>query len=94
LVLKLQLLCKLVLGISVDIELSAILNAEIVIAQVNKYMPRTFGKSQLSINNFDYLVRYDEKLIEIQSNQLDEVSLEIGLNISKLIKDRDVLQLE
>jgi len=81
------------LGITVDIELSAILNAEIVIAQVNKYMPRTFGKSQLSINNFDYLVRYDEKLIEIQSNQLDEVSLEIGLNISKLIKDRDVLQL-
>ncbi|GIW22316.1 MAG: hypothetical protein KatS3mg068_1323 [Candidatus Sericytochromatia bacterium] len=81
------------LGISVDIELSAILNADIVIAQVNKYMPKTFGKSQISIEHFDYLVRHDEPLIEIGSNKLDDVSLEIGKNISKLIKDRDTLQL-
>ena len=43
------------LGISVDITLSGMKNAEIVIAQVNSEMPRTWGDGIIHIDEIDYL---------------------------------------
>lgn len=81
------------LGISVDIVLSAIQNAELVIAQVNKNMPRTLGKAILHISSFDYLVEHDEPILELHDEPLDEISIAIGKNIANCIKDGDTLQL-
>lgn len=81
------------LGISVDIVLSAVMNAELVIAQVNKNMPKTLGKALLPVTAFDYLVAHDEPILELHDEPLDEISLAIGKNISKYINDGDTLQL-
>ncbi len=44
------------LGISVDIALSAVESARMVIAQVNPFMPRTQGDTLVPIDKIHYLV--------------------------------------
>jgi acyl-CoA hydrolase len=78
-------LCSL--GVSVDIVKAAATNAKYVIAQVNKYMPRTYGNSFLHVNNIDVLVPYDEKIIEIPVSEPDELLKQIGQNVSRLVED-------
>jgi acyl-CoA hydrolase/GNAT superfamily N-acetyltransferase len=81
------------LGVSVDVLPAAISKAEIVIAQVNKSMPRTSGKSSLPVNAIDYFVPADEALMEFPQGEPDEVSLKIGKHLSRYIRDGDTLQL-
>ena len=66
------------LGVSVDITLSAALSADLVIAQVNANMPRTFGDSFLHVNEIDMLVPFDEPIIEIPDVVPDETLRHIG----------------
>ena len=51
------------LGISVDITLAAAQAADLVIAQVNKQMPRVLGHSFLHVNDVDVVVEWDEDLM-------------------------------
>ncbi|MFN8674509.1 MAG: acetyl-CoA hydrolase/transferase C-terminal domain-containing protein [Candidatus Sericytochromatia bacterium] len=82
------------LGVSVDIVLAAVKNAEIVIAQVNNNMPETCGDSKIPLDLIDYLVYHDEPLIEVNEfNEADEVSEKIADNIAKLVKDGSTLQM-
>lgn len=51
------------LGTSVDCTRAAIKNAPLIIAQVNKHMPRTHGDSFLHVSHIDYLVQHDESFV-------------------------------
>ena len=81
------------LGVSVDILPAAILCADIVIAQVNKQMPETFGVAKIPISAIDYLVESAEPLLEFPQGQPDEISMQIGKNLARFIRDGDTLQL-
>ncbi len=81
------------LGVSVDISKAAVECAKTVIAQVNKYMPRTHGDSLIHIDNIDYLVRCDEHLPEISTSHVDEKFKQIGENVANLIEDRSTIQM-
>jgi len=81
------------LGVSVDILAAAISTADIVIAQVNRKMPETFGDALIPLNCIDYLVEADEDLIEFPQGEPDETSMKIGEYLSKYINDGDTLQL-
>lgn len=81
------------LGVSVDYTIGAARNAKSVIAQVNKYMPRTGGDSKLHISEIDCLVEYDEPIFELKAPKIGEVEKAIGENCAKLINDGDTLQL-
>lgn len=81
------------LGVSVDIVQAAIDAADIVIAQVNPQMPRTFGQSFVAYNKFDYVVESDHALPEMHPIEHDEITAAIGRNVAKLIGDGAVLQL-
>ena len=83
-------LCSL--GVSVDIVKSAASNAKYVIAQVNSYMPRTYGNSFLHVNNIDILVPYDEKIIEIPIPGPTEVLRQIGQNVARLVEDGSTIE--
>ena len=83
-------LCSL--GVSVDIVKAAVANAKYVIAQVNNYMPRTFGDSFVHVSAIDTLVPYDEKIIEISVPEPDETLRCIGQNIARLVEDGSTIE--
>ena len=81
------------LGVSVDYTKSAALCAKLVIAQVNKNMPRTMGDSFLHVNDIDYFVEASSPLTELKPPRITEVERIIGENCASLIEDGSTLQL-
>lgn len=80
-------------GISVDYTRPAADEAKLVIAQVNKHMPRTLGNSMIHVNDLDVIVEYDEKIPELTPPTIGETEKKIGQYCASLIKDESVLQL-
>jgi 4-hydroxybutyrate CoA-transferase len=80
-------------GVSVDYTKPAAECSKIKIAQVNKFMPYTYGDSFIHISDLDYIVEHDAPLIELQPAVLSEVEKAIGQNIASLVRDGDCLQL-
>lgn len=81
------------LGTSVEATVAAVENAKVVIAQVNKNMPRTFGDGILHVSEIDYLVEVD---VPIYANEVVPFSIEeekIGAYIASLIEDKSTLQM-
>ncbi|MBW2682729.1 MAG: GNAT family N-acetyltransferase [Deltaproteobacteria bacterium] len=82
------------LGISVDITLSGMQNAETVIAQVNPEMPRTWGDSLVHVDELDYLITHKEPLLEaLPESKNQEVIKRIGHYIQQLVDDGATLQI-
>jgi len=80
------------LGVSVDIAVSAVQTAKIVIAQVNRHMPRTRGEGNIHCSHFTYMVEGDSPLVEHVAEEPGEVETIIGQKIASLIEDGSTLQ--
>jgi RimJ/RimL family protein N-acetyltransferase/acyl CoA:acetate/3-ketoacid CoA transferase beta subunit len=80
------------LGISVDIVMSAVRNAPVVIAQINSHMPRIHGDTFIHIDDIDFAVAYDEELLEYVPQADSEIAQRIGRNVARLIEDGDTIQ--
>ena len=81
------------LGVSVDIVRAAVDSADLVIAELNPQMPRTHGDSFLHIDRIGHCVPVDYELPEHPRPQQDEVSLEIGRHVARLIPNGATLQI-
>jgi len=81
------------LGVSVEITKTATKKAKLVIAQVNKYMPRVFGDSFIHVNDIDIVVEHDEPILESPSPEKDIVSERIARYVSQLVEDESTLQI-
>ncbi|MDR0229455.1 MAG: 4-hydroxybutyrate CoA-transferase [Flavobacteriaceae bacterium] len=81
------------LGPSVAAEPSAIKAAKLVIAQVNNYLPRTFGESQIHLSQLDYCVAYDTPILTEYNGVIDDVENKIGQYIAEMIEDGSTLQM-
>ncbi|ASB48917.1 acetyl-CoA hydrolase/transferase family protein [Alkalitalea saponilacus] len=81
------------LGTSVDATLAAIENADTVIAQVNKHVPRAWGDAMLSIRDIDYFVEHDEPLYIHNNAPLSDIEKAIGRNVAELVEDGACLQM-
>ncbi|MGN7613898.1 GNAT family N-acetyltransferase [Magnetococcales bacterium HHB-1] len=81
------------LGVSVDIVKSAASAANLVIAQVNSNMPRTWGDAFLSVDDINILVPFEEPLAEAPIPKSNEVTKKIGRFIASLIEDGVTLEL-
>ena len=76
------------LGVSVDIVKAACDKAKIVIAQINKQMPRIHGDGFIHINDVDFIIAHDEPLLEFAPEAEDnQVAEKIGNYVSRLIMD-------
>ncbi|UCD49135.1 MAG: GNAT family N-acetyltransferase [Phycisphaerales bacterium] len=75
------------LGVSVDVTRSAMENAGLVIAQVNRQMPRTLGDSFVPVYDLDVLVAHDEPLLEINLPTPSETERSLASNAAALIPD-------
>jgi acyl-CoA hydrolase/GNAT superfamily N-acetyltransferase len=80
------------LGVSVDIVKAAVENASLVIAQANRYMPRTHGDSLLPLERIDYVIPYDEPLLEYSPKLDTQISQRIGQFVARLIENGDTIQ--
>lgn len=80
-------------GTTVDYTKGTTDYCEVVIAQVNRHMPRTFGNSTKHVRDFTYFVEIDEPLPGVKSVELTDVEKAIGKNCASLINDGDCLQL-
>lgn len=81
------------LGTNCDYIETTIAHCDIKIAQVNKYVPRSQGKTVKHISEFDCFVEIDEPLPEVPSVPLTDVEKAIGKNCASLINDGDCIQL-
>lgn len=81
------------LGVSVEATLAAIDNADYVIAQVNKQMPRTHGAGIIHHSEIDAFVECDEALPTHEMAEPTAVENKIGDFVAELIEDRSTLQM-
>jgi len=81
------------LGVSVDYTKKAVESAKIVIAEINKAMPRTHGDSFVHVSEIDCFVEVDIPIAELKATELTEVEINIGKYVTELIEDGSCLQL-
>lgn len=85
------------LGVSVDIVEAAVESASLVIAQLNRYVPRVHGDGFIHMEDVDYLIPFDEPILEYNPTPTsDEAYLEatnrIGNYVARLVQDGDTIQ--
>lgn len=80
-------------GISADLAVSAAECSKTIIAQVNRYMPRTFGDPVIHISKIAALVRGDEPLVELPTVTPNDIERRIGAAIAAEIPDGATMQI-
>ncbi len=80
-------------GISADIVFSGQECAKTIIAQVNKYMPRTYGDPVIHVSQITAMCRGDEPLVEVPTATPNEIETRIGNYIAAEIPDGATLQI-
>lgn len=80
------------LGVSVDIVKAAIERATLVVAQANSNMPRVPGDGRINIEDVDFIVPYDETLLEYIEQVPGDVARQIGGYVARIIEDGSTIQ--
>lgn len=80
------------LGVSVDIVKAAVEHASIVIAQLNRFMPRVHGDTFLHLDDVDFIIPFDEPLLEYQETIPTEIVERIGKHVAQIVEDGDTIQ--
>ncbi len=81
------------LGPSVDTALAAVQSADVVIAEINKQMPRTHGSGFVHLSQVDAFVRTDYPLSTANHGRGGPAEEAIGAIIADLIQDGSTLQM-
>src|SRR5215471_10018718 len=79
-------------GVGVDTTLTAAKCARYVVAQVNDYMPRTYGDSFIHVSDIDAVVESSRPLCELKKPMVTDMHVAIARNVAGLIEDGAVLQ--
>ncbi len=80
------------LGNTVDSTQTALRCAPIVIAEVNRQMPRTHGDTEVHISRISSIVETDRPLLELRSEPPSELHMRVARNVAALIPDGATLQ--
>jgi acyl-CoA hydrolase/GNAT superfamily N-acetyltransferase len=80
------------LGVSVDIVKAAAEKASLVITQVNSNMPRVHGDGFFHIEDVDFIIAYDEPILEYKVDGDNEITQRIGKYVSRLVQNGDTIQ--
>lgn len=81
------------LGVAVDATHTAVENAKLVIAQVNKNMPRTYGDGLMHLSNFDILVEHEAPIYTVDVPQPTDIEQRIGEYVAGMVDDGATLQM-
>jgi acyl-CoA hydrolase len=81
------------LSLSLITEKQLIEAADLVVLEINQYMPRTLGDTQIHISEVDYVVENHIPLFELPSAKPAAWEEAIGVRIAELIEDGSTIQL-
>lgn len=81
------------LGTSIDAAKSAADSARVVIAEINRQMPRTHGNSVVRFDRLDAFILTDRPLHEAERAAQTEVEARIGEIVAGLVEDGSTLQM-
>lgn len=81
------------LGVSVDTSKAAADSAKIVIAQVNRFLPRTHGDGMIHVSKIHSFVEGHIPLLEAGNFEISPVEQKIGEHIASLVEDGATLQM-
>ena len=80
-------------GVSADVATAAVECADIVIAQINKQMPYSYGDPVIHISKLAAYVEVDDPLVEVPTPVPNEKEVRIGNFIAEKIPDGATLQI-
>lgn len=80
-------------GVSADLATAAVQCAKVIIAQINKAMPFSYGDPVIHIDKIDACVECDDPLVEVPTPVPNEAEQRIGGYIAELIPDGATLQI-
>ncbi len=87
---------KVSLGTEVNILPSAIERARarggVVIAQVNRHMPYTYGDGELDVEMVDFGIDVDEELPSVARLPASDVTAMVGMGVATLVQDGSTIQ--
>lgn len=81
------------LSLGITYEKEILEAAEIVVLEVNDHLPRTFGDTHVHVSDVDYFVEHSQVPPTLPSPNPDEIAMQIGNNIAKLVEDGSTIQL-
>jgi acyl-CoA hydrolase/GNAT superfamily N-acetyltransferase len=80
------------LGIAVTVNKTAAETAAVVVAQVNRRMPRTLGDSFLHVSQIHHFVECDEPLLGVTYRERTAIAERIGKYVAQLVDDGSTIQ--
>lgn len=80
-------------GCEVAVTKAAAENARVVIAEVNRQMPRTLGDSFIHLSRLHRLVEVDRPLPQVRQGSFDDLQARVGQNVAELVPHGATLQL-
>jgi acyl-CoA hydrolase len=81
------------LGTSVDTTHAAIENAPLIIAQINKQLPRTHGDAFIHQSQIHHAIEVDQELPSLGTKPLSEHEKKIGKHVAEIIENGSTLQM-
>jgi len=83
------------MGVEAGLSMTGAETGKIIIAQVNRQMPRIYGDTLMHVERMDYIVPVDSPLISLDMGAKNDKSVveKIAQNISELIPDGATMQL-
>ena len=80
-------------GISADLAVSAVETSRVIIAQINRNIPYSYGDALIHLSQIDACVEVDEPVVEIPMSIPGENETKIGKYIAEQIPDGATLQI-
>jgi acyl-CoA hydrolase len=81
------------LGTSVEAALAAVGSAGLVVAQLNRSVPRTLGDSFVHVSRIDLAVEVDVPPYELEPKTIGDVERRIGAYVAELVPDGATIQM-
>jgi len=81
------------LSLGITYEKDVLEAASVVLLEVNDQLPRTFGDTQLHINDVDHFVEFSQTPPTLPVAEPDAISMQIGEHIARLVEDGSTIQL-
>lgn len=80
-------------GVSADVATAAVECADVVIAQINRQMPFSYGDPVINLSQLAAAVVVDDPLVEVPTPEPTENEIKIGNAIAEIIPDGATLQI-